>query len=359
MNRIKISIIVPIYNSEKYLKEAIESLIHQTLKEIEIILVNDGSTDNSQKICENYAKLDERIKLINKKNGGLSDARNVGLKNANGKYIMFLDSDDKFEEDSCEYMYNVIEETKSDYVIGNYIIIDNDGKKWEKPAFDQEKYKYFKISNSDFEKSFFVMNSTAWNKIYNTKFLVENNIKFDVPAPEEDDYFTSLCYMNGKGAYYTSKVMYLYRNSILSISKECSLNYFKGINSAYKTIYDTFEKKNYINAYRYKYAKKRAYILGQLIDSNKIDNEQKIEWLKEFEWYFNLENKLKICDIHASLKNVMEQIKNKDYNNAIIEMNKIKEYRSGIPIEKKKRMTFPTIEDYRKMGEYDNEFTNK
>ena len=136
----EISIIVPIYNAEKFLPEAIESLINQTFKDIEIILVNDGSPDGSQKICEKYAEKDERIIVVNKENGGLADARNAGMKVATGKYIMFLDADDMFEPDSCENMYKVIEKNNADYVIGNYQNCYEDGTLWEKPVFNKEKY---------------------------------------------------------------------------------------------------------------------------------------------------------------------------------------------------------------------------
>ncbi len=90
----KISIIVPVYNVEKYLKECIESILSQTYKNIEIILIDDGSTDNSGKICDEYLKKDSRVKVIHKENGGLSDARNTGIEIASGKYIGFVDSDD-------------------------------------------------------------------------------------------------------------------------------------------------------------------------------------------------------------------------------------------------------------------------
>lgn len=352
----KISIIVPVYNAEKYVAQSIESLMKQTLKEIEIILVDDGAKDNSGAICDEYAKKDERIIVVHKENGGLSDARNAGMKVATGKYIMFLDADDLFEEDSCENMYNMIENTSSDYVIGNYRMIEEDGTKYENPAFDVEKFQEFQIDKNDFKKSFFIMNSTAWNKIYRRQFLLDNDITFKVPSPAEDDYFTSMCYIKGKKGYYTSKVIYLYRNCPNSISKSCSLKYFKGINYTFNMTYKSFLENNEINFYRYKYAKNNAYLVCQLIDSEMVTNEEKIGCLKDFEWYFDLSSKLKINTVHESLREVMMLIKEKDYNNAIIEMNKLKEYRKTLPDNIKKRMSYPTQEDYEAMGKYDKEF---
>lgn len=354
--KIKISVIVPVYNSEGYVAKTIESLMRQTLNEIEIILVDDGSKDNSGKICDEYAKMDERILVLHKENGGLADARNAGMKVAKGKYTMFLDADDLFEDDSCENMYNVIEKTQSDYVIGNYQMTDDDGTKWPKPAFDVEKYQEFELDKHDFKKSFFVMNSTAWNKIYRTQFLLDNDITFKVPSPSEDDYFTSLCYIKAKRGFYTPKVMYLYRNVPNSLSKKCPLKYFKGINYAYKTIYESFRSNNEMNYYRYVYAKKNAYLLCQLIDSEEVSNDEKIECLKDFEWYFNLSEKLKVNIVHESLKKAMELVKNKDYANAIIEMDRLKEYRKGIPDNIKKRMSFPTQENYAEMAKFDEQF---
>ena len=106
MKNIKISVIIPVYNVEKYIIECIESIINQTLKDIEIIVVNDGTKDNSIKIVEEYLS-DKRIKIINKANGGLSSARNEGMKVAKGEYIYFIDSDDFINEDVLEVLYKI------------------------------------------------------------------------------------------------------------------------------------------------------------------------------------------------------------------------------------------------------------
>ena len=103
-----ISVIVPIYNVEKYLERCLDSIIKQTYKNLDIILVDDGSIDNSTKICDEYVKKDSRIKVIHKENGGLSDARNVGIDNSDGKYICFIDSDDYIELDMIENLYDGI-----------------------------------------------------------------------------------------------------------------------------------------------------------------------------------------------------------------------------------------------------------
>lgn len=116
-----ISIIVPVYNVEKYLPQCLESLINQTYANIEIICVNDGSTDNSLEILDKYAKRDSRIIVINQKNSGVSVARNAALKIISGKYLMFVDGDDWIELNNCETAYNLIEKYNADVVMWSYI----------------------------------------------------------------------------------------------------------------------------------------------------------------------------------------------------------------------------------------------
>jgi hypothetical protein len=145
-------------------------------------------------------------------------------------------------------MYNTAERENADYVSANYIMMDEDGTKWEKPAFSLEEYTNFELNINDYTKSFFVMNSTPWNKIYNVKFLQENNINFDINPPSEDDYFTTLCYMKAKKGYYTNKVIYNYRNNLQSTSNVCSKDYFVKINDVYKSIYANFSKNKKRNA---------------------------------------------------------------------------------------------------------------
>lgn len=123
-----LSVIVPVYNVEKYLEKCLSSLVNQTLKNIQIILVNDGSTDNSLGICEKYSNIDNRIQIINKKNGGLSDARNVGVSNAKGKYISFIDSDDFIENNSFEILVNELEINELDIISAYPISIFENGK---------------------------------------------------------------------------------------------------------------------------------------------------------------------------------------------------------------------------------------
>lgn len=121
----KISIIVPIYNSEKYLERCLNSIINQTYRNIEIILINDGSKDRSLEICQKYKKIDNRIQIINKKNSGVSDSRNVGLENSSGEYIQYVDSDDYLNLNACEVLLENIKKSNASLVICGFNIIKN------------------------------------------------------------------------------------------------------------------------------------------------------------------------------------------------------------------------------------------
>ena len=166
-----ISIVVPVYNVEKYLGTCVESILKQTYSNIEVILVDDGSTDCSGKMCDHYMGQDERIKVIHKKNGGLSDARNKGIIQAEGEYITFIDSDDVVSSDYVEYLYNILEENDGDIAICNPVHCYPN----EKIVFEQETFKrVYKAEDAIvemlYQKSFLV---AAWGKLYKKDYFEE------------------------------------------------------------------------------------------------------------------------------------------------------------------------------------------
>ncbi|MGE6203830.1 glycosyltransferase family 2 protein [Guptibacillus hwajinpoensis] len=167
MNK-KISIIVPIYNADKWLKRCLESLINQTHKNIEIILINDGSKDNSKEICDKYSRMDNRIKVIHKNNAGTSAARNDGLKIALGDYIQFVDSDDWLEENMCELLLENMEKNESDLVICGLRIMKN-GVEIRKPYLPNNKLRVKEdIDNYLFLRKIF---SSPCNKLYKREYI--------------------------------------------------------------------------------------------------------------------------------------------------------------------------------------------
>lgn len=167
-----ISIIIPVYKVEKYIKRCLDSVVNQTYKNLEIILVDDGTPDNSGKICDEYAKKDKRIKIIHKENGGVSDARNKGIEQATGKYIGFVDSDDYIDVNMYEILKNTIEKENADIASCKYVrfaeYVEFDSQKYDKKTieYNQEEYmkKFFKIGTQ--ECVYY-----PWNKLYKKSII--------------------------------------------------------------------------------------------------------------------------------------------------------------------------------------------
>ena len=347
----KISVIVPVYNVEAYLGACVESIFNQTLKDIEIILVDDGATDNSGKLCDEYQKKDERIKVIHKQNGGLSSARNAGLEIAKGKYVTFLDSDDLYLPKSCELLYNEIEKHRADYVIGNYQNCDEDGTPWKNPVFNTEKYKNFKLSITDYHDSFYVMNSSACNKIFRKSFIDKLNLRFVDGAIAEDTIFTTYCFIKSTKVYYFNDVIYLYRQRNLptSISNNCSYEYFNKINKAYRMIYENFRDNNQIGFYRFFYAKSVTYMMYKFIDSKLLSHEEKIKVLGEMRWFYKLSIGLKVPMCQEFLTDIVKLIADKKYEEAIEKCEYVALIRKDLTKEVKEGMSKPPLELYEKM----------
>lgn len=199
-----VSIIIPIYNSEKYLFRCIKSLLDQTYTNLEIILINDGSTDNSKKICEDFANKDSRIRIINNKNEGVSIARNYGLASAKGDFISFVDSDDYVEPDYIKKMLLKLEEEKADIVYCSAIIEDDKGK--------QLRNEYLKDELIDVNK--YDWNSpTAHCVVRGALFSksIINNYKFDKNLyVGEDTYFFAQCLKRARYVYCMKDGLYHY-----------------------------------------------------------------------------------------------------------------------------------------------------
>ena len=214
---IKVSVIVPVYNVKKYLAKCLDSIIAQTLKDIEIICVNDGSSDGSDNVLEEYKKKDARIQVVNRKNGGLSAARNTGMPYAKGKYIGFVDSDDYIESTMYELMYYNAEHFQSQLVIcAAHKIDDTTGI-----VFDDDPYYtlgYFPkeldnrafthVDTKDFFQDLCVM---AWNKLYLRSFLEEKNAKFPDGYIFEDGPFFTDIYFDMDRVTIVRDFLYYYR----------------------------------------------------------------------------------------------------------------------------------------------------
>jgi len=227
----KISIVVPFYNTEKYLGRCLDSLINQTYENIEIICVNDGSEDNSLRVAEEYSKQDKRIKIISQENKGVSAARNLGIDLANGEYIMFVDSDDTIEKYTCEELIKKFQDNPKTDIIAFQANIFEKNKKYEFLSHTSQK-PYSKYNNISF-KVFGNEDKFLWNMfigapiIYKTKIIVENKIKYPEKfSIAEDHIFIIQILKLNPTIMFLDKALYNYDlNSENSLSKIGSLKY--------------------------------------------------------------------------------------------------------------------------------------
>lgn len=256
----KISIIVPIYNMENYLEECLNSLINQTLKDIEIICINDGSTDNSLEILKEYAKNDTRIRIFSQVNQGQGIARNKGIKIAKGEYLLFVDPDDYINSKTCEILYNTFKDTKANIIQFDYENL------YEHPRLKKSRilsnevndivntFKIYPNSYYDTNKipiCLYGQRLMAWDKAYSVKFLKENNIHFASNKYAEDHIFTIMATFNEKKIYYLNKQLYIYRcrpnSAVNNISDDnfCIFDNFKYIEKflGSKNLLEKFSKE--------------------------------------------------------------------------------------------------------------------
>lgn len=214
MERVLVSIIVPVYNVEKYLRDCLESLVNQTLKNIEIICVNDGSTDNFLKILQEYSQKDSRIIVVDKENGGVSVARNLGVSMAKGEFIGFCDSDDWVDLDYYEKLYSAASKKDCDMAMCAIVRYRKfKDKKWlsinsQKVCFDiEDVVKIAKIPQYSY----------IYNKIYKRSSLIALGLEFPVGRIFEDIYWTARVVTQLKGLVTVPNICYHYRTSEGSI----------------------------------------------------------------------------------------------------------------------------------------------
>ena len=224
---IPVSIIVPVYNTSKYLKKCLDTLASQTLKNIEIIVVDDGSTDNSPAICDSYSG-DDRFVILHKENSGLSGARNYGISHSNGQYLMFVDSDDWVEIDAAEKMYLVAQKYNSDYVISGNFNVSSAGETIRRVLGKDEKF----YAHQEYIDNILVSTlgligeklknpakldnlTPVWARLYKSSVIKRNNIEFiDTKIlPSEALQFNLEFLMNAHSACYTPFVSYYYRRN--------------------------------------------------------------------------------------------------------------------------------------------------
>lgn len=269
----KVSVVVPIYNVEKYIKKCLDSLVNQTLQEIQIILVNDGSTDESGNIAKEYAsKYTNKIIYLEKENGGLSDARNFGMRYTEGEYIAFLDSDDYVENTMYEEMYNKALQENSDYVECDFL--------WEYP--DKVK-KDKRIPYSNKKEMLTNVRVVAWNKLIKREILEKNNISFPKGLRYEDIEFTYklIPYLNKVSYVDKEFVHYVQRNnSIANVQNERTAEVF----TIFDNIIKYYQEKGFYEEYKeeLEYSYSRILLCSSLKRICKIkDSKTRKKLIKE------------------------------------------------------------------------------
>ena len=222
----EVSIIVPVYQVEKYIRQCVDSILAQTFTDFELILVDDGSTDKSGEICDEYAKVDGRVKVIHQTNGGLSSARNSGMDHAKGKYFMFIDSDDFIAPNMVECLYKSINEQCADIAVCNFMYY-----------FEKNQHKCFNTNlefevlhsedvffNRKNERNYGIW-TVAWNKLYKKESL--ERIRFRIGKYHEDEFWANDIYQLNVRIVAIPECLYYYRqrdNSITS-SKNIARNF--------------------------------------------------------------------------------------------------------------------------------------
>ena len=273
----KVSVIVPVYNVESYLDKCLTSLVKQTLQEIEIIIVNDGSKDNSEKIIKKYLKkYPEKIKYIKKANGGLSSARNEGLKYASGEYIGFVDSDDYVSLNTFNLMYKKAKEKNFDLVVCNLNYVYETKTKMVSAGLDKD------LENEDeVKKNIVFLYPAVWNKLYKKEIL--DSLKFKEGIWYEDVEFNFRVYPRVKSIGYVDKPLIQYVQRESSISKTIDkrlFNYIDNFNGLIRYYQDNNLYNKYYFELEYSYVR---YLYATFIKQLSYTNDKELfkEGVKE------------------------------------------------------------------------------
>lgn len=312
----KVSIIVPIYNVEKFLRECIESLINQSYENIEIILINDDSPDNSKSICEEYQKKDNRIKLYNKENGGLSDARNFGIEKSTGEYLIFVDSDDVIDRNYIKILLDNSVENDAEICICNF-------EKFEEHYHEDLATIHYKKSiylPSEFIKEILCVkkNSYAWGTLIKKKIF--GDIRFKKGIRFEDIEMMYKLYMKSNRIIFVDLPLYKYRQQENSIVHKYNvknmIDYTENCKSFCLNVQNRYpELKKYVNQFMC-----NAYsmaVCSSLNNKNELDKYQKelkviVKKTKFYELPFQIYIKLLLFKYNTNLATKILKLKNQE-----------------------------------------------
>ena len=296
-----LSIIIPIFNAEKYLEKCIDSILEQRYTEYELILVDDGSIDKSAQMCDEYADKDNRVIVIHKENGGLSDARNTGVKVTKGEYIFFIDSDDFLDDNKAlEKIVNRLKKSNAD-------VLNFGFKKYY--ANEDKEYNYFKIDKNmpieycKDEKGFeFLMQNSlyiasAWNKVIRRQLFEKSDLSFKKGIYSEDIDWCARLLIVAKKFDFINESFYCYRQREGSISKSISNKNLKDLKDAIVICYDMSKdlqgdfKNDYLSYVAYQYA---TFLVCQAKVKLNQENKTYIDQMRKYSFLLKYSNKKKV-----------------------------------------------------------------
>lgn len=316
---IKVSVVIPIYNVELYLKEALDSIINQSLKEIEIILINDGSTDNSLNIIREYEEKDKRVIVINQKNQGQSVARNEGIQVAQGKYIYFMDSDDYVDLDTLELCYQKAEKEKVDFLFFDAISFSKDLKvNKNKFIYDRNGLVEKIQTGKEYLKKLIQIKKYKCSPclhFININYLKNNNLCFYPGIIHEDELFAYKLYLNAERVNYINRKFFKRRlrenSTMTTLKSEKNIIGYLTVARELKKVLEFekgVEKIKLINIRIVDIVNNATGILN-FLDKN-LQNKYKIEIKNEFKNYLTLKSKIKLDypNIFKIIKKIKEKV---------------------------------------------------
>ena len=279
---VKVSVILPVYNVEDFLRDCLDSIVNQTLTDIEIICINDGSTDKSLDILNEYASKDKRMTVIDQENSGHAVATNVGIEVAKGKYLFTMDSDDILKLNALELTYEKAKEKDVDFVLFKAINYDNTHDKY----YETEVYSMDKIAKKvgdnvfnykDIGNLIFQASVTPWSKLYNREFIIKNNIRFPEGLIFEDNVFFYEALFCAKKIYFLKEFLFIRRWYSTSSTTNGDLRFLNSID-VINLMIDVFKKHGEYDTFKKELYNKKVK-LG-LMRYSKIKNEFKEDYFK-------------------------------------------------------------------------------
>lgn len=290
MNFPKVSIIIPVFNSEKFLFNCLDSIKNQTMRDIEVICIDDGSNDGSFDILKDYENEDGRFKVFHQENQGAGMARNNGISYSKGEYILFVDSDDFIEEDTCEILYNLAERLNSDLVLFDAIRHIEEGKSLELIHFSKNNPSDFNNFSFDYkyvkDKVFDGYYGVIWNKFYKSSFIKKNNIRFPNHKIYNDVEFHVKSLILAENISHSPKILYHYnrigQDSLQTsfVSTKCTFLFFDVL----EDIYDFLINNDYFLEFKSDFINFSIFELRNKLIS--IDDEYKEDFFEKSKKFF-------------------------------------------------------------------------